>query len=91
MSIHLNQTRRPSSYSESGFSTHTMGLRVSQSISILTLWGQDLEFDNHTQSIINEFPISFKGIIHFGVEVAALPGARAKLTDIVWDQVHKIN
>ena len=40
-------------------------------------------FDNHTQSIMNDFPISFKGNIHFGLEVAALPGAWARPTDIV--------
>ena len=73
--------RRPSSDSKSDFSTHTIGLRVSQSYAYLTLWGQGLEFGNHTQSIINEFPISFKGNIHSGSEVAALPGARARPTD----------
>ena len=89
MSIHLNQTRRPSSdFWEWLFYSHN-GIKSITIIGLLTLWGQDLEFDNHTQSIINEFPISFKGNIHFGLEVAALPGARARPTDIVWDQVHK--
>ena len=65
------------------------GIKSTTIIGLLTLWGQDLEFENHTQSIINDFPILFKGNIHFGLEVEALPGARARPADIVWDQVHK--
>ena len=68
-------------YSHNGINSITI-------IGLLTLWGQDLEFYNHTQSIVNEFPISFfKGNFNFGLEVAA--GTRARPADIVWDQVHK--
>mgnify|MGYP001800923000 CR=1 FL=1 len=68
--------------------THN-GIKSITIIGLLTLWGQDLVFSNHTQSIINEFSISFKGNIHFGLQVAALPGTTARPTDIVWDQDHK--
>ena len=40
---------------------------------------------------MNEFTISFKGNVRFGFWFAALPGARARPTAIVWYQFHKKN
>ena len=37
----------------------------------------------------NEFAFLFKGNIHYGFQFAASPGARARPTDIVWEQFHK--
>ena len=59
--------------SKSEFFTNVMGLRVSDHTGFM---GQALEFDQHNQSIVNEFTIYFQGNHLFGFFFAALPGGK---------------
>ena len=48
-----------------------------------------LNGDMHRAFFTNEFAFLFKGDIHYGFQFAASPWARARPTDIVWEQFNK--